>query len=83
MNMELHNLISINEINKDFSKITRLVDEDKVAIISENNKPKYVVLDFEDYNNIITYEDNRAKLIDVMADKLIDDNLEAFMELAK
>ena len=39
-------LISITEANQNFSKVTRLVDEKRVAVIMKNNAPKYIVIEF-------------------------------------
>ncbi len=43
------NIISISEVNQNFSKAAKLVDEEKELIIMKHNKPKYVLLDYEKY----------------------------------
>ncbi len=39
-------IVLISEANQNFSKIAKLVDEDKSLVIIKNNKPKYIFLDF-------------------------------------
>ena len=50
---------------------------------SKNNKPKYVVVDFDEYDNIASAMQMRKAIIDGIADNIIDENMEAFLELAK
>lgn len=73
----------MTEANQNFSKVVRLVDEDGMAVILKNNKPRYVVVDFDEYDEIQTARLARSKMISDVADNLIDENLEAFKELAK
>lgn len=60
-----------------------MVDENGMAVILKNNKPRYIVVDFEEYNEINKAKLLRQKTIDDTADLLINENLEAFKELAK
>lgn len=76
-------LVSMTEANQNFSKVTRLVDEAGLAVILKNNKPRYVVVDFEEYEEIQSARAARRQKIEAMADQMISDNLEAFQELAK
>lgn len=45
------NSISINEANKNFSKVTRLVDENRSILILKNNSPKYILLDYKKFES--------------------------------
>lgn len=76
-------LVPMTEANQNFSKVTRLVDEAGLAVILKNNKPRYIVVDFEEYEEIQSARAARRQKIDAMADQMISDNLEAFQELAK
>lgn len=76
-------LVPMTEANQNFSKVTRLVDEAGMAVILKNNKPRYIVVDFEEYEEIQSARAARRQKIDAMADQMISDNLEAFQELAK
>ena len=76
-------LVPMTEANQNFSKVVRTVDESGLAVILKNNKPRYVVVDFDEYNTIAASMQMRKSKIDTAADKLIDENMEALLELAK
>lgn len=76
-------LVPMTEANQNFSKVTRLVDEAGLAVILKNNKPRYIVVDFEEYEEIQSARAARRQKIEAMADQMISDNLEAFQELAR
>ncbi len=73
-------LVSMTDANQNFSKVTRMVDENGMVVILKNNKPKYMVVEFDEYEEI---KKSRQELITKTANNLIDKNLEAFQELAK
>lgn len=76
-------LIPMTDANKNFSKVVRLVDEEGIAVIMKNNKPRYVVVDFAEYNEIETIRKARKQKIDKTTEIILDENIEAFKELAK
>ena len=76
-------LVPMTEANQNFSKVVRTVDESGLAVILKNNKPRYVVVDFDEYDTIAAAMQMRKAKIDSAADKLIDENMEALLELAK
>ena len=76
-------IIPMTDANQNFSKVTRIVDEDGIAVIMKNNKPRYIVVDFEEYEKISTAMQMRKQRIDAVAESVIDENMEAFLELAK
>lgn len=76
-------LIPMTEANRNFSKVVRTVDESGMAVILKNNKPRYVVVDFEEYDTLAAAMQMRKSKIDSLADTLIEENLEALGELAK
>lgn len=76
-------LVPMTEANQNFSKVTRLVDEAGLAVILKNNRPRYIVVNFEEYEEIQSARAARKQKIEAMADQMISDNLEAFQELAK
>ena len=78
INTEL--LVPMTDANQNFSKVVRLVDEQGMAVILKNNKPRYVVVDFNEYDQI---KAKREALIRGTADSIINENMEAFKELAK
>lgn len=72
-------MVSMSEANQNFSKVAKMVDEDKSVVIMKNNKPKYVVLDFEEFTKEAVSEE---QTLDRTADKILEENIEAFKELA-
>lgn len=72
--------ISMTDANQNFSKVVRLVDEQGSAVILKNNRPRYAVIDFTEYD---AFQEYRKKSIESTAERTIEENLEAFKELAK
>lgn len=83
MMIDTNLIVTMTDANQNFSKVTRIVDEDGMAVIMKNNKPRYIVVDFEEYDKINTAMQMRKQKIDAVADNVIDENMEAFLELAK
>lgn len=76
-------LVPMTEANQNFSKVVRMVDKDGMAVILKNNQPRYVVVDFSEYEMIATAMQMRKAKIAEAAESILDENLEAFLELAK
>ena len=83
MMIDTNIIVPMTDANQNFSKVTRIVDEDGMAVIMKNNKPRYIVVDFEEYDKINTAMQMRKQKIDAVADSIIDENIEALLELAK
>jgi len=80
MNIDTRVLVPMTEANQNFSKVVRLVDESGMAIILKNNKPRYMVLSFNEFEE---FQSARKKIINETVDNVINENLEALLELAK
>ena len=80
MNIDTNVLVPMTEANQNFSKVVRLVDETGMAVILKNNKPRYMVLSFQEYDEIT---EARKSLIKSTTKEVISENLEALLELAK
>jgi antitoxin Phd len=80
MTIDTNLLVPMTEANQNFSKVVRLVDEGGMAVILKNNKPRYMVMNFSEYDDIVAA---RAKLVSATADDIIAENIEALRELAK
>jgi len=74
------NLISLTEANQNFSKVVRKVDEKGSVIIMKNNNPRYVVIDFKKLEELQVSSKDK---IETLASRILEDNFEAFKELAK
>jgi len=73
-------MASLTEANQNFSKIVRTVDEKGKVVILKNNNPRYVVLDIKRYEQM---EKAEFAQLDHVADRILDENMEAMKELAK
>ena len=80
MNVDTNLLVPMTEANQNFSKVVRLVDQSGMAVILKNNKPRYMVLDFKEYDEI---QSARRKLFNSATDSVIADNLVALEEHVK
>ena len=80
MQINTNKMISMTEANQNFSKVARMVDANKSIIILKNNKPKYVVIEFEEFSKE-ALSDN--ELLNNIAKKVLNENIIAFKELAK
>lgn len=83
MMINTDNIVPMTDANQNFSKVVRMVDENGMAVIMKNNKPRYIVVDFEEYEAFSAMMKIRNQKIDETANKIIDENLEVFLELAK
>lgn len=85
MQINLENLVSITEANQNFSKVARMVDNKGATVILKNNKPKYVIVDYDD----LVASDSKQSVVadqqtvDEVASGILSRHLEAFKELAK
>ena len=80
MNIDTNIMIPMTEANQNFSKVVRLVDESGLAVILKNNKPRYMVMKFNEYDEI---QASRKKFLNNAVDDVISENMEALLELAK
>lgn len=83
MIVNTNTLVPMTEANQNFSKVTRLVDQAGLAVILKNNKPRYIVVDFAEYDELQAAKTARREKVKSVADQLISENLEALQELAK
>jgi antitoxin Phd len=80
MNIDTKIIVTMTEANQNFSKVARIVDKSGMAVILKNNKPRYLVMSFSEYDEI---QKLRRKVIAEAAGGVIAENLEALRELAK
>ena len=80
MTVNTNSLISITEANQNFSKVALLVDENGSAVILKNNVPRYIIMEFSEVEKMQNASDEDVNDI---SKRLIAQNLEAYMELAK
>ena len=69
MTVNTNTLVSMTDANQNFSKVVKVVDESGMAVILKNNKPRYIVVGFDEYDDIrAAIEAGKAKT-DPLADK--------------
>lgn len=83
MMIDTNVIVPMTDANQNFSKVTRIVDMDGMAVIMKNNKPRYIVVDFDEYETVSTAIQMRKQKVDAVTDSIIDENMEALLELAK
>lgn len=79
MRIDTNTIISMTEANRNFSKVARMVDEKGAAVIMKNNRPRYLILNFD------TLEDGTAgdEEVEAISKKLMQQNRTAYEVLAK
>ncbi|PKM75316.1 MAG: type II toxin-antitoxin system prevent-host-death family antitoxin [Firmicutes bacterium HGW-Firmicutes-17] len=80
MQINTKNLVSITEANQNFSKVARLVDENGAAIILKNNTPRYVLIEFSQFQEEAALDDDT---VDAIAKRILKKHQATFEELAK
>lgn len=80
MNINSKTMVSMSEANQNFSKVARLVDQYGSAVILKNNAPRYVIIEFNQADELQSVSDD-----DVLAvsKKLLKRNKAVYEELAK
>ena len=80
MNIDTNTIVSATEANQNFSRVTRIAEKNGQAVIFKNNRPKYMLIDLDNFPMIDMTDDEK---IDVVAARILQRFKPAFMELAK
>ena len=80
MSFDLNNAFTILDAKNDFAEVSRIARENGQAIIIENEKPQYVLIDMETSPILDMTEDEK---IDLVAARVLKRFRSAFLELAK
>lgn len=80
MNISTNSLVSITEANQNFSKVARKVDENGSVIILKNNRPRYLLVEF---NETIEYQLAPDEDVMAVSNRLISENRVAYEVLSK
>ena len=70
MNIRPQNLISISEASQDFSRVARLVDENGTVVISQNNAPRYILMEYALAKHTIASNEEVQKVANDILDSL-------------
>ncbi|CBH21392.1 Prevent-host-death family protein [Acetoanaerobium sticklandii] len=74
--------VSITEANQNFSKVAKIVDEEKIVVVLKQNKPKYLIIDFEEFSKM-EKNNQEEKTWEEVSKKMLFKNLDAYKELEK
>jgi len=80
MIIDTKQIITVTEANQNFTKATRIADENGSAIVFKNNRPKYKLVNLELEPDLELTDDEK---IDIVARRVMQRFKPAFMELAK
>ena len=80
MIVDTKQIVSITDANQNFSKATRIADENGIALVFKNNRPKYKLINLEVEPDLELTDDEK---IDVVARRIMQRFKPAFLELAK
>ena len=80
MKIDTSQVLSITEANQNFSRATKIVDKQGSVVIFKNNKPKYMLVSWEDSQALALTDDEK---IDIVAKRIMERHRKAFEELAK
>ena len=61
MKIDTEALLPLAEANRNFSKVVKMVDEHGMIVILRNNKPRYVVVEYNEYEEIRAMREKIAR----------------------
>ena len=80
MTIDTKQIITVTEVNQNFSRAARIADETGAALVFKNNRPKYKLINLEAEPDLELTDDEK---IDVVARRILQRFKPAFLELAK
>lgn len=80
MNIDTNQIMSISDVNQNFSRATKVADKQGTVVIFRNNKPCYMLVNLQDSPYIDLTEDEK---ISVVAKRVLEKHKHAFEVLAR
>ena len=80
MIVNTNQMLSVSEANQNFSKATKLADQNGSIILLKNNRPSYMLISLRENPELELTDDEK---IDVVAHRVLERHRKAFEELAK
>ena len=80
MNIDTSAIVTVTEVNQNFSRVSKLIEKKGRVVIFKNNRPKFLIVDLESEPQIEMTEDEK---IDFVAARILREHKAAFEELAK
>ena len=80
MIVNTNQMLSVSEANQNFSKATKLADQNGSIILLKNNRPSYMLISLRENPE---FELSDEEKIDAVARRVLERHRKAFEELAK
>ena len=80
MIVNTNQMLSVSEANQNFSKATKLADQNGSIILLKNNRPSYMLISLRENPEFELTDDEK---IDIVARRVLERHRKAFEELAK
>lgn len=80
MIINTNQILTMTEVNQNFSLAAKKARANGRVVIFKNNKPRFLLVDLENNNEIELTTDEK---IDIVAKRILNKYFEAFKELAK
>ena len=80
MTIKSEQIVSVTEINQNFSKAAKLVEKTGSVVIFKNNKPRYMLVDIQNSPVLELTDDEK---IDIVAKRILERYRHAFEVLAQ
>ncbi|MDY3302900.1 MAG: type II toxin-antitoxin system Phd/YefM family antitoxin [Clostridia bacterium] len=80
MNIDTSTITTMTDANQNFSKVSKIAENNGRAVIFKNNKPKFLLIDIDSSEYFDITDDER---IDIAAKRVMKRFKPAFEELAK
>lgn len=71
-------LVSMTDVNQNISSVLRKVDDRGIVVVLKNNKPKYLLSRFDEYDEIKETRNFRFQEICAITERLIAQSQEMF-----
>ena len=80
MIIDTKEILSVTDVNKNFSRATRAADETGQVVIMKGNKPKYLLINIDLNPQLEMTEEEK---IIYLGKRILREHIDAFKELAK
>lgn len=80
MIINTNQILSVSEVNQNFSKATKLADQHGSVVVLKNNQPCYILISLREQPDFQISDDEK---IDIVAQRILKRHKKAFQELAK
>ncbi|MCL2631398.1 MAG: type II toxin-antitoxin system Phd/YefM family antitoxin [Firmicutes bacterium] len=80
MIVDTKQILTVTEVNQNFTRASKVAEKNGKAIIFKNNRPKYMLIDISQSPDLNLTDEEK---IDIVAKRVIEKYRPAFLELAK